>query len=116
MAVIQKIRNKYGKIAAGVIVLSLVGFILMDATSSGRLDDLMGRDESVVKVDGDKVDYKEYIQRQHEYEVLYAAFQPEMKMDDARRAQLNDQVLRELIYEKIVDDECDKLGITVSKE
>ena len=56
MAVIQKIRNKYGKIAAGVIVLSLVGFILMDATSSGRLDDLMGRDESVVKVDGDKVD------------------------------------------------------------
>jgi peptidyl-prolyl cis-trans isomerase D len=116
MAVIQKIRNKYGKVAAGVIVLALVGFILMDATSSGRLDDLLGRDESVVKVNGEKVDYKEYIQRQHEYEVLYAAFQPEMKMDDARRAQINDQVLKELIYEKLVNDECDKLGITISKE
>jgi peptidyl-prolyl cis-trans isomerase D len=116
MAVIQKIRNKYGKVAAGVIVLALVGFILMDATSSGRLDDLLGRDESVVKVNGEKVDYKEYIQRQHEYEILYAAFQPEMKMDDARRAQINDQVLKELIYEKLVNDECNKLGITVSKE
>jgi peptidyl-prolyl cis-trans isomerase D len=116
MAVIQKIRNKYGKIAAGVIVLSLVGFILMDATSSGRLNDLIGRDESVVKVNGDKVDYKEYLTRQHEYEVLYAAFQPDMKMDDMRRAQLNDQVLRELIYEKLVEEECDKLGISVSEE
>lgn len=117
MAVIQKIRNKYGKIAAGVIVLSLVGFILMDATSSGRIDDLFqgGRDV-VVKVNGEKVEYKVYIQRQHEYEVLYGAFNPDFKMTDQTRAQINDQVLRELIYEKLVDDECEKLGIGVSKE
>ena len=116
MAVIQKIRNKYGKIAAGVIVLSLVGFILMDASSSGRINDMFGRDESVVTVNGDKVDVKSYVERQHEYEVLYTAFNPEFKMTDASRAQINDQVLRELIYEKLVNKECDKLGITVSQE
>jgi peptidyl-prolyl cis-trans isomerase D len=117
MAVIQKIRNKYGKIAAGIIVLSLIGFILMDATSSGRFNDIFrGGGDHVMKVNGEKVSQKEYLQRQHEYEVLYSAFNPDFKMTDQSRASLNDQVLRELMYEKLVMDESEKLGLTVSKE
>jgi len=72
MSVIQKIRNKYAKIAGFVIALSLVGFILMDATSSGRFRDLFGRDESVAKVNGEKIDQREYSQKVKDFEILYA--------------------------------------------
>ena len=53
MAVIQKIRDKYGKLAGFIIALALVGFILMDA-ASGRFGELFGRDNSVAKVNGKK--------------------------------------------------------------
>lgn len=115
MAVIQKIRNKYGKIAGGVIALSLVAFILMDA-ASGRFGDLFGRDSSVVKVDGSKVDEKEYSKRLKDYEALYDIYSGGKTLDEATRAQLNEQAMNELINEKLVDEQCEKLGITVTPD
>ena len=53
MAVIQKIRDKYAKVAGGVIVVALIGFVLMDSTSGGR-SSLFGRDTSVGKINGKK--------------------------------------------------------------
>jgi peptidyl-prolyl cis-trans isomerase D len=115
MAVIQKIRNKYGKIAGGVIALSLVAFILMDA-ASGRFGDLFGRDNSVVKIDGDKVDEKEYSARLKDYEALYDIYSGGKTLDEATRAQLNEQAMNELINEKLVDEQCQKLGIGVTPD
>lgn len=114
MAVIQKIRDKYAKLAGFVIALALVGFILMDA-ASGRLGDLLGRDTSVAKVNGEKIDYKDYTQRIQEYESLYELM-GNNKIDDNTRAQIHDQVLREMIYEKMVQEQLDDLGIQVTKE
>src|SRR5690349_7339674 len=102
MAVIQKIRDKYAKLAGFIIALALVGFILMDA-ASGRFGDLFGRDSSIAKVNGDKIDYKEYASRIQEYENLYETMGN--KMDDNIRAQIHDQVLKEMIYERLVSEQ-----------
>ncbi|MCD6063292.1 MAG: hypothetical protein K0R82_1203 [Flavipsychrobacter sp.] len=115
MAVIQKIRDKYGKLTVFVIVLALVGFILMDA-ASGRFGELLGRDSSVATVNGEKIDVRDYQQRIKEYEILYNYSSKGRTLDDATRAQINEQALRELINEKLMEEECEKLGIASTKE
>lgn len=110
MAVIQKIRNQYGKLAGFVIALALVGFILMDA-ASGNLADTIGRDASVVKVNGEKVDIREYNHRLNQYEHLYSYSSQGQPLDDATRAQLSTQTLTEIINEKIILEEARKLGL-----
>jgi peptidyl-prolyl cis-trans isomerase D len=115
MAVIQKIRNKYAKLAGFAIALALVGFILMDA-ASGRLGELFGNDASVVKVNGEKIDARDYSQRVREYEALYNYSSQGRTLDEATRAQINDQALKELINEKLIAAECEKLGIQTTKE
>jgi len=115
MAVIQKIRNKYGKVAAGVIVVALVGFILMDA-ASGKFGDYFGRNTSVVKVNGDKIDVKEYSQNMKDFETLYTLYSKNHTLDEATRAQMNEEALKLEIYEKLSGVECEKLGVTTTKE
>lgn len=115
MAVIQKIRDKYAKLAGFIIALALVGFILMDA-ASGRLGDFFGKDTSVAKVNGQKVDAKEYAQRVKDYETLYELYAKGRQLDDAARAQLHQQALQDLIYQKLVQKQMDELGIQTTKE
>lgn len=118
MSVIQKIRSKYAKIAGFVIALSLVGFILMDATSSGRFRDLFGHDESVAKVNGEKIDQREYSKKVKDFEVLYeySYAQQGRTLDEATKSQINQQALGDLINYKLVSKECDKIGLTTTKE
>lgn len=116
MSVIQTIRNKYGKIAGGVIALALVGFIISDATSGSLSSFFRGRNTNVMKVNGEKIDPKEYQSRLKEYETLYTMFNKGRNIDDATRAQMNEQVVQMMVYEKMVNSECDKLGIITSDE
>jgi peptidyl-prolyl cis-trans isomerase D len=111
MSVIQKIRTKYAKLAGGVIALALVGFILMDAFSSGT-GNLFGNDNSIAKVNGEKIDYIAYSQRTQEYEILYSNTQ---SVDDNMRAQINDMALQDLIKEQLIAEQAEKLGLTVTE-
>ncbi len=115
MAVIQKIRNQYGKVAAGVIVVALVGFILMDA-ASGKFGDYFGHNTSVVKVNGDKIDVKEYSQNMKDFETLYTMYSKNHTLDEATRAQMNEEALKLMIYQKLTGEQCEKLGVTTTKE
>lgn len=114
MAIIQKIRDKYAKVAGGVIVLALVGFVLMDATSGGRSGGgLFGPGSTVAKVDGMKIDVTEY-------DAMVTAQEEQMRaqnrpMDENSSAQLRDQVLNQMIMKKLTDGLSEKLGITVSE-
>jgi peptidyl-prolyl cis-trans isomerase D len=116
MAVIQTIRNKYGKIAGGIIAVALVGFIVSDATSGSLASLFNGRDPNVMNIDGTKIDPKEYSARVKEYEVLYSMYNQSRNLDDATRAQMSEQLIQMMVYEAAVNEECDKLGITVSEE
>jgi peptidyl-prolyl cis-trans isomerase D len=115
MAVIQKIRNKYGKLAGGIIAVALVGFILMDA-ASGKFGDYFGHDSSAMKINGDKVDQREYQTHLQEYQTLYTMFSQEKGMTDEARARMDEQAVHLLVYEKVAGKICDKLGITTTKD
>ena len=116
MSVIQTIRNKYGKIAGGLIALALIGFIVSDARNGSVADFFKGKDNTVLKVNGAKIDPKEYQMQLKEYETLYAMFNKNRPLDDATRAQMNEQVIQMMVYSTLVDEQCDKLGIQVSPD
>lgn len=116
MSVIQTIRNRYGKIAGGVIAVALIGFIISDARN-GTLGNLFGgHDSSVMKINGTKIDPKEYQLRLKEYEILYGMFNKNRPLDDQTRAQMNEQIVQRLVYETIAGEQCDKLGIQTSTD
>jgi peptidyl-prolyl cis-trans isomerase D len=115
MSVIQKIRNRYGKIAGAVIAISLIGFIIQDA-ASGRFGDMFGRDNSVIKIDGHKIDEKEYSERLKEYEALYDIYSGGKTLDEKTRAQLNEQALSEMVLGQLIDEQGQKIGLTITPE
>lgn len=112
MAIIQKIRDKYAKVAGGVIVLALVGFVLMDATSGGRGGGLFGPSSTVAKIDGNKIDVTDYDRAvSAQEEQMRAQNRP---MDENATAQLRDQVLNQMVMDKLTAELNEKLGISVS--
>ena len=116
MSVIQTIRNRYGKIAGGVIAVALVGFIVSDARNGSFASFFGGHDSNIMKVNGTKIDPKEYQLRLKQYETLYTMFNKGKPLGDAERAQMNEESVRMVVYETVVGEECDKLGIQTSEE
>ena len=116
MAVIQKIRNTYGKIAGGIIAVALVSFIISDARNGSFGGLFGGRKTHIMTVNGTKIESKDYEQRVKEYETLTTIFSNRGPLDDAGRAQIREQVLQSVAYETIVEGICDKLGINTSEQ
>ncbi len=114
MAVIQTIRDKYAKLAGGVIVLALVGFILMDATS-GSSGGLFRKSTAVGSINGDKIDYTEYDAAIRNREEEMKRQNPDGTIDEMTQAQLRDQVWMDLVNSRLMKDVEEKLGITVGK-
>lgn len=113
MSVIQTIRNKYGKIAGGIIAIALIGFIVSDARNGSFGSFFGGHDSNVMKVDGVKIEPKEYNAEINELEVLYTKGRT---IDDATRAQLDEEAIQRLVTETAIGEECEKLGIQTTKE
>src|ERR1700739_980517 len=98
MSVIQTIRNRYGKIAGAVIAIALVGFIISDARN-GTFGNLFGGHETtVMTINGNKIEPKEYQTRLKEYETLYTMYNKGRNLDDAARAQMNEQSIQMMVY------------------
>jgi len=114
MAVIQKIRERYAKLAGGVIGLSLVAFIVSEGVN-GSFGGFFGNDTSVAKVNGSAIDSREYAQVSKEYISLSEIFRKGQPMNDQEQGQLRAQVLDQMVNEKIIEKECEKLGIVVSE-
>jgi len=102
MSVIQTIRNRYGKIAGAVIAIALVGFIISDARNGTFGNFFGGHESGILVVDGVKIEPREYQERLKEYETLYTMFNKNRPLDDASRAQMNDQVVQMIVYETMV--------------
>jgi peptidyl-prolyl cis-trans isomerase D len=116
MSVIQTIRNKYGKIAGAVIAIALVGFIISDARNGTFGSFFGGHDSDVMKVDGVKIEPREYQERIKEYETLYTMFNKGRPIDDDTRSKMNEQVVQMIVYETVVEKQCAKLGIQTTEE
>jgi peptidyl-prolyl cis-trans isomerase D len=113
MAVIQKIRERYAKLAGAVIGLSLVAFIVSEGVN-GSFGNFFGNDTSVAKVGGEGIDGREFAQLSQEYVSLSEVFRKGQRLSEDEQAQLRQQVLDQMVTERIVEGECDKLGIIVS--
>ena len=113
MAVIQKIRERYAKLAGAVIGLSLVAFIVSEGVN-GTFGNFFGNNNSVAKVNGESIDSREYAQLTKDYISLSEVFRKGQRLSEEEQAQLRQQVLEQLVTEKITEKECAKLGIVVS--
>ncbi len=118
MAVIQKIRERYAKWAGGFIAFALVGFILQDAFSGeSNLRKMFDGDKtSVANVNGIKIDQKEYYEMTSEYMDLSELFRKGQPMTPEEQAQTRQQVLEQLVTEKLVQKDADKLGLQISEQ
>jgi peptidyl-prolyl cis-trans isomerase D len=111
MSVIQKIRDKYARVAVIAIALSLLGFILMDALS-GRSNLFGGFSDTVGSVNGKKIKYQDFnlaYDRAEKY-----ARQQGYDVSDESRQQIMQQVWTEQVNEKVMEDEYEALGLSVS--
>src|SRR6476661_2969336 len=115
MQIIQSIRDKGAAIVIGVIALSLIGFILMDARQgSSRLFNSLST--KVGKVNGQSIELGEFnkrVQQAEDMEAQRTGQRPNTMRSNQIRSQVWDQMVAEIIFY----DEASKLGIDfTSKE
>ena len=106
MSIIQTIRDKGAAIVIGVIALSLIGFLLMDARSgSGKLFGGNDNSKTVGIVNGKEIDIDDFNARVKEAEAQY------QNAGAAMRPQIVQSVWDQMVAEKIVATEFEKLGL-----
>ncbi len=115
MAVIQTIRNKLGPIIVIVIGLSLAFFVLETALQS-EMGLLRGTSDVVAVIDGEKIRYRDLVNRIDEAVQNYRLQTNQNQIDDNTMNTLREQVWNQIINEKVNFAEYEKLGIVVPVE
>src|ERR1700709_2147374 len=112
MQIIQNIRDKGAAIVIAVIALSLIGFILMDAKQgSSRM--FSGNASSIGKINGETVDNADFSNRVKQAEDQQEQ-QSGRRVTGAQIYQLRQNVWDQIVAEKVLTSEFDKLGLTFS--
>lgn len=103
MAVLGKIRNQFGWVMMGLVILGIGGFLFMDVSSMGNG---MGAQQRIVaKINGEDVlrdDFDVYIKN---YEGAQAS-----------QEQIREQAWKDLLSNVIYKQQAKKLGIVVTDE
>lgn len=106
MQIIQNIREKGSAIIIGVIAISLIGFIMMDTrTASSR----SGSDSSIGKINGESIDSKTLNAKVEEMKAQRGG-----QVAGAEIYQLRQNAWDQLVTEKVLNTEFDKLGLIFS--
>jgi peptidyl-prolyl cis-trans isomerase D len=114
MSVIQTIRNKYIGIMIGAIVIALVGFLVMDAVQN-KSGSLFSSDKNTIgSVNGESFSPQDFFDIQKKAEDNAKAKNP--KISEEELSQAKDQAWDQMINEKLMTGEYEKLGITVGKK
>ncbi|MDE6557217.1 MAG: SurA N-terminal domain-containing protein, partial [Duncaniella sp.] len=106
MATLEKIRSK-SVLLLVIIGAALLAFIIGDFFTSGRT--LFGTGTTIAKVGDVKVDVQDFQRRAQE-----AATQAQNAGQRPDASALNQQVLNQMIAEKLLQKEYEKLGLTVT--
>lgn len=104
MSILQTIREKGTVLVIAVVAISLIGFVLMDSMSgSGSL--FGGGDQTTLGViNGEKIDYHEFNQKVTEMEAQFGG-------QSGQRNQVMQGAWEQMVAEKIVDGQFQKLGL-----
>ncbi len=112
MATLQKIRNKAGLLAL-IVGLALFAFIIGDFLNSGS--SLVRQSQRKIAKIGDySLDVEEYEARISEMEEVYKIQTGRTDLDEATASQLRESAYETIIREKLLDQQAEELGISVT--
>src|SRR5580698_6725524 len=111
MSIIQQIRDKAAWLVFGLIALSLIGFLLMDAFV-GKSHLLGGNSTELGAVNGEKMDYITFEKQVTDREEQAKA--NGYPMNEMMTQNLRDQVWKQFIQDGVLDKAYTQLGISVS--
>jgi len=112
MSVIQSIRDKYAKVAVIAIALALLGFIMMDAFSSGN-NPFASNSTKLGSVNGKEINYIDFANKVKAQEEMAQA--QGYEVNDATRQQIIESVWNTEINSALLDEEIEKLGLAIGK-
>ena len=111
MSIIQQIREKAAWLVFGLIALSLVGFLLMDAFV-GRSRLFGNRSTVVGSVNGEKIEFTDFEKAMTDQEDQLKA--RGYQVNDAMLQNVRDMVWRQLTEDVLLNDDISSLGIQVT--
>jgi peptidyl-prolyl cis-trans isomerase D len=114
MSVIQTIRQKYLGLMIGSIVVALVGFLLMDALQNNGSNLFGNNDRTLGSINGNTVSNEEYISLEQKY--MENARSKNAKLTEAEGEEVKAQAWDDLVNQKLLEAEYEKLGIDVSNK
>lgn len=112
MATLQKIRNR-GKILIATVGLALFAFIAEEFVRSLTYTQTESR-QRVGKIYGEKINVQDFNAMVEEYADVVKFTQGINSLADDQLSMIRDQVWQTLVNDKIMQHECEKLGITVT--
>ena len=112
MAVLQKIRS-YGKVLIGVVGLALFAFIAEEFVRAISYREGESR-QRIGKIYGESVNYQDYNAMVDEYTDVVKFTNGLTSLTDEQVSMIRDQVWQTLVNDKILEHECNKLGISVT--
>ncbi len=111
MSIIQKIRDRAAWLVFGLIAVSLIGFLLMDARSIGNRAST-STSGTIGSVNGEKLDFAEFQKQVAENEDRYKA--QGYPVNDMLTQNIREEVWKEFEDNALLSAEYQKLGIDVS--
>ena len=116
MAIIGKIRERFGVLLAVIIGLALFGFLLSSALNDNFNVFRGGNTSVLARVDGEKIDPQDFFRKVDENEKRYAAFNNGKTPDEATRISLRDQTYAEAVNNVLLGKIYEDIGIMVSTD
>ncbi len=114
MSIIQKLQNKYSAIVVTVLVISLIGFLVMDGIQS-NVSNLFSRDNTLMaSINGERIDAKSFQGKLKTYEDNVKARSKKTTLTAEETTQIREQLYNDLVNEKLLNAEIEKLGLDVS--
>jgi peptidyl-prolyl cis-trans isomerase D len=105
MSIIQTIRDKGAAIVIGVIAVSLIGFLLMDANPGGGGLFGGGQSKTIGVVNGEDMEIDDFNARVKDAEAQYPT------TNEGVTQQIRQSVWDQMVAERVVGSEFDKLGL-----
>jgi len=116
MAAIQYLREKAGVFVAALIGLSLFIFVISDFFGGNRSARIRQRKYyEIGQVSGERIMYQDYEQRIQSLQEIYK-LSGTTSFDEATLESIREQMWQQIIREKILDKNFNRLGIGVSTE
>ena len=114
MAALQSIRNR-GALLVAAIAIALFLFVVGDALRGG--ESIWNQSKmNVGQINGEKVTIQEYQDMTRDYQNFYSVMSQQSNFTEQQTNQINDEAWNMFVQNKLIADECSKLGIAVTDD